>query len=221
MVSLALPVVGRRALRVLCLGAHADDIEIGCGGTLLELRRRRPAPDIRWVVFSGDSTRAAEARRGAAGLLGAAAGRRVTTCDFRDGYFPGMFAEIKEMVQSLAREHQPDVVFTHARHDRHQDHRVLSDLAWNAFRRQLILEYEIPKWDGDLAPANLYVPLSRQSLERKVRVLESVYATQRSKDWFDAGTFRGLARIRGLECRSPSGFAEAFQARKLTLGVGS
>lgn len=207
----------RKPLRVLCLGAHSDDIEIGCGATLLTLARLRPRPEFRWVVFSAAGQREREAKRGARKFLGGVATEAVRVHAFRDGYFPAQFAEIKDAFENLAREFRPDVVFTHARDDRHQDHRVVSDLSWNTFRNQLILEYEIPKWDGDLGRPNLYVPVSVATARRKARALLSVFGTQRSKDWFSEETFLGLMRLRGVECHAADGHAEAFYARKITL----
>jgi LmbE family N-acetylglucosaminyl deacetylase len=207
----------QKPLRVLCLGAHSDDIEIGCGATLLQLAGRRPRPEFRWVVFSAVGQREREAKRGAQRFLGSAAAKAVRVHAFRDGYFPAQFAEIKDSFESLAREFRPDIVFTHARDDRHQDHRVVSDLTWNTFRNQLVLEYEIPKWDGDLGRPNFYVPVSRATARRKTRALMSVFGTQRAKDWFSEETFLGLMRLRGMECRAADGHAEAFNARKITL----
>jgi LmbE family N-acetylglucosaminyl deacetylase len=207
----------RVRLRILCLGAHSDDIEIGCGATILSLAARRPRPDFRWVVWSAGATREREAIQGARKFLGSAAAEAVRVHAFRDGYFPAQFAEIKEAFESIARDFRPDIIFTHARDDRHQDHRVVSDLTWNTFRRQLILEYEIPKWDGDLGRPNLYVPVSKATAGRKTRALLSVFGTQRSKDWFSEETFLGLMRLRGMECRAIDGHAEAFYARKITL----
>jgi LmbE family N-acetylglucosaminyl deacetylase len=216
--GLAVPALRGRRLKILCLGAHSDDIEIGCGATLLTLAARRPRPEFRWVVWSAPGKRQHEAKRGARKFLGAdIEGLRVH--EFRDGYFPAQFAEIKEAFEDLAREFRPDIVFTHARDDRHQDHRIVSDLTWNTFRNQLILEYEIPKWDGDLGRPNFYVPVSRSTARRKARALLSVFGTQRSKDWFTEETFLGLMRLRGMECRAVGGHAEAFYARKLTLSL--
>lgn len=209
---------GRKALKVLLLGAHSDDIEIGCGGTVLSLLERRRL-DLRWVVFSAIGPRATEARRGARAFLGGRAAKAVQLHGFRDGFFPAQFAAIKESLEATAREFTPDVVFTHAREDRHQDHRVVSDLAWNTFRRSLVLEYEIPKWDGDLGRPNCYVPLSAAVMRRKSRLLMRTFASQRGKDWFDERTFEGLARLRGMECRASEGYAEAFHGRKLVLGL--
>lgn len=204
-------------LRVLCLGAHSDDIEIGCGATLFKLARRRPRPEFRWVVWSAAGDRVREAKRGAERFLGRAATDALRLHAFRDGYFPAQFAEIKDAFENLAREFRPDLVFTHARDDRHQDHRVVSDLTWNTFRSQLILEYEIPKWDGDLGRPNFYVPVSNATARHKTRALLSVFGSQRNKDWFSEETFLGLMRIRGMECRASDGHAEAFYARKITL----
>lgn len=176
---------------------------------------------MHWVVLSGNSARQAEARRSARSFLGESRAPEVTTHAFRESYFPAQYAAIKDALQALAKQVSPDLVLTHTRDDAHQDHRIVSELTWNAFRDHLILEYEVPKWDGDLGRPNLYVPVTRRSLERKIRMLFSTFRSQRGKDWFDGETFRGLARLRGMECRSPSGFAEAFHAPKLTLTVGA
>jgi LmbE family N-acetylglucosaminyl deacetylase len=212
--GLNLPESGQ-PLRVLCVGAHSDDIEIGCGGTLSQLTRRKPTPEFRWVVLSAAGDRAQEAERGARKFLGPAATGAVRVHNFRDGYFPAQFDAIKDAFESIAREFRPDIVFTHTRQDRHQDHRVVSDLTWNTFRKHLILEYEIPKWDGDLGQPNVYVPLTDNVARRKSKALLDVFGTQRSKDWFTEETFLGLLRLRGIECRAADGYAEAFHARKL------
>src|SRR3954462_1832226 len=187
MLGLALP--GNTPLKVLCLGAHSDDIEIGCGGTIAELAHRRPQPEFRWVVWSAPGARATEARAGAREFLGPLADAALKLYEFRDGYFPADFAAIKDAFEALARDFRPDVVFTHARADRHQDHRIVSDLTWNTFRDQLILEYEIPKWDGDIGQPNSYVPVSRSAALRKTKALVEVFATQRTKGWFSEETF--------------------------------
>ena len=205
--------------RVLCLGAHSDDIEIGCGGLVLELLRRRPRTSFHWVVFSAAGIRATEARQSARRFLGAKRLEGVRLFGFRDGFFPAEFSDVKEAFERIAREFQPDLVLTHTRDDRHQDHRVVSDLTWNTFRRHLILEYEIPKWDGDLGLPNCYLPLPAPVARRKTRLLMQGFASQRSKDWFSPETFLGLMRLRGIECRAPGGYAEAFHARKITIGL--
>jgi LmbE family N-acetylglucosaminyl deacetylase len=204
---------------VLCLGAHSDDIEIGCGATVLQLARTRPRPEFRWVVWSAPGIRAKEAQRGARKFLGPSASDALRLHEFRDGYFPAQFSAIKDAFESLANEFKPDIVFTHTRDDRHQDHRIISDLTWNTFRNQLILEYEIPKWDGDLGRPNLYVPVSRNAALGKTRALIEVFGTQGSKDWFSEETFLGLMRLRGMECRAPEAYAEAFHARKIALSL--
>ncbi len=201
---------------MLCLGAHSDDIEIGCGGTVLTLRAAGRVA-FRWIVWSAPGVRGVEARASARRFLGRDATGALRLHEFRDGFFPAQFAAIKEAIEAEARAFVPDVVFTHARDDRHQDHRVVSDLAWNTFRRQLILEYEIPKWDGDLGRPDCYVALPRAVARRKVRLLMAGFASQRSKDWFGEDTFLGLMRLRGMECRAASGLAEAFTARKVVL----
>lgn len=218
MLKLRAAATGRR-LRVLCLGAHSDDIEIGCGATVLQLARSRPRPDFRWVVWSASGARRNEAERGARKFLGPSATDSVRLHEFRDGYFPSDFATIKDAFESLRREFNPDVIFTHARDDRHQDHRIISDLTWNTFRNHVILEYEIPKWDGDLGRPNFYVPALRSTALRKTKALLDAFGSQRSKDWFTEETFLGLMRLRGMECRASDAYAEAFHARKVTLGL--
>lgn len=219
MLPLGLAAPKGRPLRVLCLGAHSDDIEIGCGGAILDLLQARPRTQVRWVVFSASGIRAKEARDSARRFLGKRFPGAVILHEFRDGFFPSQFQQVKEAFEDVGRGFQPDLVFTHRREDRHQDHRTVSDLTWNTFRRQLVLEYEIPKWDGDLGAPNTYMPLSTGAMRRKVRLLMQGFATQRSKDWFDEETFRGLARLRGVECRAASGYAEAFYGRKLLIST--
>jgi LmbE family N-acetylglucosaminyl deacetylase len=209
-----------RPLRLLCLGAHCDDIEIGCGGAVLRLIESLPEVACDWVVFSSNSQRRDEALRSAAAFLDGipASGRMVAVESFRESYFPWVGAEIKDYFQErLANRPCPDLIFTHCRDDRHQDHRVLSDLTWNTFRDHMILEYEIPKYDGDLATPNLYVALGATTVERKVELLLEHFPSQRSRPWFDADTFKGLMRLRGVEANAPERFAEAFYCRKALL----
>jgi LmbE family N-acetylglucosaminyl deacetylase len=203
--------------RVLCLGAHCDDIDLGCGGTLLRLREEHPALDVRWVIFCSDTRRAAEARASAARFVGSDAGTRVTIHEFRDGFLPWQGAAVKEVFEALKAQAPPDLIFTHTRHDLHQDHRLVCELTWNTFRDHLILEYEIPKWDGDLTTPNAYVPLEARHAEQKIAILLDAYASQRERGWFDADTFRGLMRLRGVESNAPGRFAEGFHARKWVL----
>jgi len=207
-----------RLTSVLCLGAHSDDIEIGCGGTILRLLESNPALEIRWVVFSGEPDRAAEARLSAESFLGAGANGRIEVETFRERYFPYVAAELKERFDVFGSDAAPDAVFTHHEADRHQDHRLLSELTYQAFRDQLILEYEIPKLDGDLGRPNVYVPLDLSHVERKVGTILESFVSQRTKPWFTEETFRGLMRLRGVEAVAASGYAEAFHCRKLTLG---
>jgi len=205
-----------RFQRVLCLGAHADDIEIGCGGALLRLLAENPEVSIHWAVFSATDARAAEARTSYERFLGNAARRQLELFEFNDRYFPTSWAEIKGEFDRLSRELRPDLIFTHRRDDAHQDHRVLAELTWNAFRDHLILEYEIPKYEGDLGQPNVFVPLSAEVAQRKAELIVESFATQQDKRWFSADTFLALARLRGVECAAPDGYAEGFYARKLT-----
>ena len=219
MLPLHLRPKARSAIRVLCLGAHSDDIEIGCGGLILDLIARYRAVDITWVVFSARGEREREARRSAGMFLRGARRSRVIVEQFRDGFFPWEGAGIKEIFEDLKGGVAPDLVLTHYRDDRHQDHRLLSDLTWNTFRDHWILEYEVPKYDGDLGAPNCFAPLRRRTCGRKVKYLQSVFGTQRGKHWFGAETFWGLMRLRGMECRAAEGYAEAFYARKIALAL--
>ncbi len=200
---------------VLCLGAHSDDIEIGCGGTLLKLLKERPNLSIVWGVFSAEGSRAREAKASARAFLRSAVRPRILVKGFRTSFFPFQGEAIKEFFEKLKGTVQPDVVFTHYREDRHQDHRVLSDLAWNTFRNHLVLEYEIPKYDGDLGKPNLYVRLDEAIVRQKIKNLCAFFQTQSNKHWFTADTFLSLMRLRGIECVAT--YAEAFHARKITV----
>jgi LmbE family N-acetylglucosaminyl deacetylase len=204
-------------LNVLCLGAHSDDIEIGCGATLLRLQEEYPAIHIDWVVFSGDEKRAKEARTSAGRFLRKAKSKNIITKAFRDGFFPYCGAEIKDAFEELKRTSAPQLVFTHYRHDLHQDHRLLSELSRNTWRSHLILEYEIMKYDGDLGVPNVFVPVTEKQLEAKIKILLECFPTQASKHWFDRETFRALPRLRGMECNAPTRFAEAFHGHKVRL----
>jgi LmbE family N-acetylglucosaminyl deacetylase len=208
----------RARLRVLCIGAHSDDIEIGCGGLILSLLKARRSVLVDWVVFSAPPGRDREARRSAAMFLKGTLKHRITLHTFRDGFFPHDGAAIKTEFEKL-KVVTPDLVLTHYRDDRHQDHRVLSDLTWNTFRDHLVLEYEIPKFDGDLGSPNCFVPLDKRTCDRKVQLIQAAFGSQRDKHWFSADTFMGLMRLRGMECRSPGGYAEGFYGRKITLAV--
>ena len=209
----------REAVReVLCLGAHSDDIEIGCGGAILELVAAHPGLRIIWVVFSGGAKREAEARLAAELFLRRAGSSQVIIRKQRDGFFPAQATEIKEFFEELKQTSEPDLIFTHYRHDRHQDHRTISDLTWNTFRSHLVLEYEIPKYDGDLGTPNMFVPISRKVARRKVHDVCSIFKSQLGQHWFTPDLFFGLMRVRGIECRVE--FAEAFYSRKVILDTG-
>jgi len=204
-------------LRFLFLGAHCDDIDIGCGGTVLRLAREYPRASFSWVVFASNPERRLEAERSAACFLEHAGERRVEILEFRESYFPFVGAELKDHFEVLKQRLDPDVVFTHYREDRHQDHRLVSDLTWNTFRNHLVLEYEIPKYDGDLGKPNFYLPLSQEVVERKVQHLLECFPSQTKRAWFTADTFRALTRLRGIECNAAEGHAEAFHLRKAVL----
>lgn len=206
---------------VLCLGAHSDDIEIGCGATLLALTAANPSMVVHWVVFSANERRALEARAAAGRILASAGERHVVVESFRDGFFPWDAPAIKERFEALKTRIEPDLIFTHYREDRHQDHKTVSDLTWNTFRNHLILEYEVPKYDGDLGQPNCYMQLTRSQCEAKVDVLLECFSSQHDHAWFTRDTFTGLMRLRGVECAAPQGYAEAFHGRKITLGIGA
>jgi LmbE family N-acetylglucosaminyl deacetylase len=199
--------------RILLLGAHADDIEIGCGGTVLRLAGERRDLEVRWVVLSATPQRAAEARASAADFLSGIQAT-VEVRGHRDGFLPWAGAAIKEEFEALKREFVPDLIFTHYRQDLHQDHRLVSELTWQTWRNHFILEYEIPKFDGDLGSPNLFSALTDATLERKIALVLRHFATQSGKQWFDAGLFRAVARIRGMECAASESLAEAFYCRK-------
>lgn len=208
---------GCEPLRVLVVGAHSDDIEIGCAGTLLWLLGRHPGTVVRWVVMSAHDDRADEARASAGEVLKDAGDIEVVLHDFRDGFLPYGGPAVKESFEAL-RDFAPDVIFTHQRHDLHQDHRLICELTWNTFRGHLILEYEIPKYDGDMGAPNVFVPLDEDTSRRKVDLLMRHFGSQRSKSWFKEDLFLALMRLRGMESGSGHRYAEAFYGRKLVLG---
>ncbi|HQY89502.1 MAG TPA: PIG-L family deacetylase [Tepidisphaeraceae bacterium] len=200
--------------RVLCLGAHCDDIEIGAGGTVLMAQELNPKIEFVWAVFSGDANRHAEQRAGFEYFTRSCGSRSLVLESFRDGYFPSQRDLIKQSFERL-KTVQPDLILTHTKDDRHQDHRVICELTWNTFRSHAIWEYEVPKWDGDTTDPNLYVPISPENMQSKVDGLLSSFATQKGKHWFDEELFKGKARLRGAE--SNCKYAEAFVARKLVV----
>jgi LmbE family N-acetylglucosaminyl deacetylase len=200
--------------RVLAIGCHADDIEIGCGGTMLELTRSIPDLEVDWVVLAAPGARADEARESATSFLAAAGSAHVDVHEFRDGFLPYSGREVKELFEGLKSRPDPQLIFTHTRDDLHQDHRLACELTWNTFRNHLILEYEIPKVDGDLGTPNVFFPLSASVAEEKVALLLEHFPSQAGKHWFDRELFLGLMRIRGMEAVAPERLAEAFTARK-------
>lgn len=204
-------------LSILCLGAHSDDIEIGAGATILHWIESGVRLEAHWRVLSAVGARNCEANASAEAFLAGAASIDIELASFKDSYFPYQGTEIKDWFAKLKSAVDPDVIFTHRRDDAHQDHRQVCELTWEAFRDHLILEYEIPKWDGDLGQPNGYIPISAKVLERKIELLIAHFGSQRSKHWFDAETFRSLARLRGVECRAAEGYAEAFMLRKFRL----
>jgi LmbE family N-acetylglucosaminyl deacetylase len=217
MIATQLQLTPGAPLRVLLLGAHCDDIEIGCGGTLQALARLYPDLECRWSIFSSTAERAEETRRAASMLLPSTVRVRFDIKTFRNSFFPYIGAEVKDHMEAIKRDFAPSLVLTHFERDRHQDHRVVSELTRNAYRDHLILEYEVVKYDGDLASPGVFVPLTLEQVERKVEVLMTAFESQRDHHWFTPDTFRSLMRLRGIESNSPSGFAEAFHCRKVRL----
>jgi LmbE family N-acetylglucosaminyl deacetylase len=204
------------ALTILCLGSHSDDIEIGCGGAILRLIEQYPASVLHWVVFSAIGIREEEARRAAELFAGCRLKSRSLNT-FQDGFMPYFGAEVKTVFERDLKKLSPDLIFTHNHRDAHQDHRLIAELTWNTFRDHFILEYEIPKYDGDLGRPSVFVPLESEMCEKKVRLLLEAFPSQRGKRWFQPETFLSLMRLRGMECNAPSGYAEAFYCRKLVL----
>jgi len=217
MIRLSLKGGDAGALTVLCLGAHSDDIEIGCGGTILRLAEQYPGIVFHWVVFSGIGVRESEARRAATLFAGLTALREPLVKTFPDGFLPFVGGEVKAVFEELKQVVSPDVILTPYRNDAHQDHRLIAELTWHTFRDHLILEYEIPKYDGDLGQPSAFVPLVAEMCQKKVRYIMEAFQSQHTKHWFQESTFLSLLRLRGMECNAPSGYAEAFYCRKLVL----
>lgn len=220
MLSLIPQIDGKRPLRVLCIGAHCDDIEIGCGATLRALQSQRKDIVIEWALLSGDRQRVAESSRAYRMLVGPRARGALNFGAFTDGRFPAEYARIKEFFEGLKSLPRPDLILCHERDDRHQDHRIVNEMAWNTFRDHIIFEYEIPKWDGGLGQPNIYVPVTARQAEAKVSALMRAHRSQLARDWFTRDTFMALLRLRGIECRADSGLAEAFHGRKLRVSAG-
>jgi LmbE family N-acetylglucosaminyl deacetylase len=203
-------------LQILCLGCHSDDIEIGCGGAVLQLAEQHPDCEFHWVVFSALGSRRAEAERASELFAGARLKNRMLK-EFPDAFMPFVGAEVKTFFEELKRSVSPDLIFTQSRKDAHQDHRLIAELTWNSFRNHFILEYEIPKYDGDMGQPSVFVPLPKETYERKIQFLMEAFKTQQGKGWFEPETFLALMRLRGMECNAESGYAEAFYCRKLIL----
>ena len=210
--------VGSRSPSILLLGAHCDDIEIGCGGTVMQLAKAYPRGRFHWITLSSDTERADETRAAAARLLEGAENPVIRTEHFRGSYFPYAGPDLKDYFETL-KAYEPDLILTHHRDDLHQDHSVTSQLTWNTFRDHLILEYEIPKYDGDLGKPNFYVALTRADMQRKCDVLLECFPTQARRRWFTRDTFEAIARLRGIECNAPEGYAEGYYARKARLAI--
>jgi LmbE family N-acetylglucosaminyl deacetylase len=217
MISLNLGGSSGETRQVLCLGCHSDDIEIGCGGTILRLAMEHPEWVFHWVVFSAIEPRAAEAREAATRFLDQSRLEGPILHTFRDGFMPFAGAEIKAVFEALKNNVSPDLIFTHSRDDAHQDHRTIAELTWNTFRNHFVLEYEIPKYDGDLGRPGVFVPLSTDLVQKKLRLIMDAFKSQHDKHWFQPETFQSLMRLRGMECNAPSGYAEAFYCRKLVI----
>jgi len=217
MLKLTLSTGPSSQFKVLCLGAHPDDIEIGCGGTILNLARARPKAEFYWVVFSANKRRAAEERESFGYFLNSVKSKKLVIKAFRESFFPYNGAKLKKYFEELKHTFNPDLIFTHCRNDLHQDHRLLSELTWNTFRDHLILEYEIPKYDGDLGAPNVFVALDKATREKKVSCILRSFPSQETKSWFDEATLMSTLRIRGMESNSPTKYAEAFYCRKMVL----
>jgi LmbE family N-acetylglucosaminyl deacetylase len=217
MISLRLGGSGADPRQILCLGCHSDDIEIGCGGTILRLATEYPDWVFHWVVFSAIGARAVEARESAARFLEPTRLKGPILHTFQDGFMPFAGAEIKAAFETLKKTISPDLIFTHNRNDAHQDHRLIAEMTWNTFRNHFVLEYEIPKYDGDMGQPCVFVPLSADICNKKVELIMDTFQSQHAKRWFQPETFQSLMRLRGMECNAPSGYAEAFYSRKLVI----
>jgi LmbE family N-acetylglucosaminyl deacetylase len=205
----------QKNLKLLCLGAHSDDIEIGCGGTVLKLIDNYQIDFVRWIVFSSVEERKTEAHSSADIFLNKVSKKNITIGNYRDGFLPYVGYEVKDFFEELKKDFTPDIIFTHYRHDLHQDHRLICELTWNTFREHFILEYEIPKYDGDFGAPNFYVHLDKDLIDKKINAILSSFTSQSGKHWFDKETFSSVMRIRGMESASQTGYAEAFYSRKL------
>ena len=217
MIGIDLGLNHEKPVKVLCLGAHCDDIEIGCGGTLLRIMQANPNISVKWVVLTSNKERESEALKSARLFLKNAAKHEISIKNFRDGFLPYTAVEVKDYFEEIKREFNPDIIFTHFRDDSHQDHRLINELTWSTFRNHLILEYEIPKYDGDLGHPNFFIPLSREDANEKIDLLLDNFQSQANKHWFDKETFLSIMRLRGMESPSESKYSEAFYIRKAVL----
>lgn len=217
MINATFDIQSKEGLKILLLGAHCDDIEIGCGGTLLKLLKDHEVAHIKWVVFTSNKVRKKEAESSAKKFLESVENVEIKVLDFRDGFLPSVWSEVKETFEGIKNEIDPDIIFTHYRNDLHQDHRTINELTWNTFRNHLILEYEIPKYDGDLGNPNIFVPLDDSHVKNKKEIITDCFESQLNKQWLDDTLLTSMLRIRGIECASKSKYAEAFYCRKMTL----
>lgn len=205
------------AIKILCLGAHSDDIEIGCGGTILRLLEEVEKVEVKWIVFSANDKRDEESEKSAKMFLGKARRKNLIVKHFRESYFPYIGAEIKNYLEEIKKEFTPDIIFTHYRYDLHQDHRLISELTWNTFRDHLILEYEIIKYDGDLGSPNLFIHLDKEICSKKIEYILKSFKTQGTRKWFTKDAFLSILRLRGVESNAPNMYAEAFYCRKMII----
>jgi LmbE family N-acetylglucosaminyl deacetylase len=217
MIQLSLEGAARKGLHFLCLGSHSDDIEIGCGGTIIRLADQYPDSTFHWIVFSATGVRAIEAQNAAVRFTSSAQLAGPVLKTFPDGFLPFVGSEVKAVFEEIKQQVNPDLIFTHNRKDAHQDHRLVAELTWNTFRNHLILEYEIPKYDGDLGHPSFFVPLQPATYQNKIQFIMDAFQSQHGKHWFQPETFLSLMRLRGMECNAPSGYAEAFYCRKMVL----
>jgi len=216
MLNMVFDIKKEHKLSVLCLGAHCDDIEIGAGGIIIKLIENFPNINFSWIVFSSDTTRADEAHKSANALLRQVKEKQIIIQGFKESYLPYWGAEIKENFEQIKKEVFPDLILTHYRNDLHQDHRLISGLTWNTFRNHLILEYEIPKYDGDFGSPNFFVNLDEATCQKKIRHILAHFLSQNTRQWFDKETFKSVLKLRGVESNSPGKYAEAFYCRKIT-----
>ena len=215
MLGLTLATSSNSALEILCIGAHCDDIEIGCGGTVIVLQQRYPRCKLHLLVLTSTASRRQEAEAAAKALIKVSARGEMRICEFQDGLLPAHLSEVKAEFERMKKAIAPGLVLTHHGLDRHQDHRLVSDITWQTFRDHMIWEYEIPKFDGDLVTPNMYVPLSSALAQRKINLIMRAFSSQHAKPWFKAENLEAMMRLRGLESRAASGYAEGFHCRKL------